>query len=134
MKGNINSQFIVHPKCDKLNLSSLAFADDLFILSKADIESFKVIKETLEDFQTLSSLNLNLQKCDVFTSGISYQERTKIAQILGMPLGHLLIRYFGVALIARKLSYCDCRIFLDRLTIECKVGLIRIFRMEGKLR
>lgn len=37
-----------HPRCERLKISNLAFADDLFILCKADISSIKVVMEALE--------------------------------------------------------------------------------------
>lgn len=70
-----NSIFRFHSKCKELNLSSLAFANDFFILSNADIDSAKVIKDALLEFQTLSNLQPNLQKCDIFTYDVNTQEK-----------------------------------------------------------
>lgn len=44
LKGKVlNSHFDYHPRSQQLKLSSLAFANDLFILSKTDIQSIRVI-------------------------------------------------------------------------------------------
>lgn len=42
--------FKFHPRCEHLKICSLAFADDLFILSRADEESIRIIKDTLNIF------------------------------------------------------------------------------------
>lgn len=58
LKQKIRQQiFHYHPRCEKLELTSLAFADDLFILCKADTQSVIVVKEILEEFQSLQALN-----------------------------------------------------------------------------
>lgn len=44
------SDFKFHSKCKNLELSSLAFADDLFILSKAEETSLQIVKEALHEF------------------------------------------------------------------------------------
>lgn len=104
----LSSNFRFHSKCKKLNLSSTVFADDLFILANADIDSVKVIKDTLLDFQALSGLQPNLRKCEIFTSCINSQEKENLARLLGVELCRLLIKYLDELLITAKLSYSDC--------------------------
>lgn len=78
-KASSHPQFSFHPRCARLGITSLAFADDLFIFAKADTQSVNIIKNTLEVFQNISGLKPNLQKCMVFTSGISTQLQNEIA-------------------------------------------------------
>lgn len=70
-KKVLNSGFYFHPKCGLLNLTSLVFAYDLFILSKIELTLIKVLNEALEEFRALSGLQPNLHKCEIFTSGFN---------------------------------------------------------------
>ena len=65
------SGFKFHPKLLKLNLSHLCFADDLLIFFKANLNSIKIIKAALLEFEELSSLKANPSKSSFFCSGIS---------------------------------------------------------------
>lgn len=42
--------FNFHPKCQPLGITPLAYADDLLLLSRGDIESVNIPKECLNDF------------------------------------------------------------------------------------
>lgn len=89
---------------------------DLFIFSKADLHSVTIIKQTLEEFQKISGLKSNLQKSMVFTSGLNSQKQAEIAQVLGMQIGSIPIKYLGLPLTMGKLTFADCSSLLDRLT------------------
>lgn len=100
----LNPQFSFHPKCEFINLSSLTFADDLFILSKTDPTSVKVMKEALEKFRVLSRLQPILQEYEIFTSEINSQEKDKITEISSINLGSLPMKYLRAPFITGKLS------------------------------
>lgn len=59
-------RFRFHPKCSKIKLTHLCFADDLLIFSGADMDSVLTIKEVLADFEDLSGLKANLMKSNFF--------------------------------------------------------------------
>lgn len=63
--------FTHHPKCNSLNLCSLAFADDLFILSSTDKDSIRTIKRSIDIFMDMSGLAPNLSKSEIFVTGTS---------------------------------------------------------------
>lgn len=46
-RSSIDPNFSFHPKCKKLNLVQLGFADDLMIICKANVHSLRVIKIVL---------------------------------------------------------------------------------------
>lgn len=83
----VNSQlhpFHYHTRCAPQKINSLAFADDLFILSKADEASIRTIKDTLNSFSAMSCLNPNLTKCEIFFSGTTASKKHFLASILGI--------------------------------------------------
>ena len=68
--------FKFHPKCLKLRLTHLCFADDLLIFAKASLRSIHTIKAALFEFEDLSGLKANPSKgfffiIIFFSSGVS---------------------------------------------------------------
>lgn len=132
MKNKImNSIFSFHPKCEHTELSSLAFDDDLFILSQMVANSTTPVRETLQEFQNLSGLSPNLQKNENFTSGIFRQEKTRLSEVFCISLVSLPIRYLGFPLVSEKISYTDCRRLLDMLASRVQTWTTKYFQMEG---
>ncbi|XP_039009143.1 uncharacterized protein LOC120137444 [Hibiscus syriacus] len=100
--------FNYHPKCKKVGITHLSFADDLLIFCKGNVELVIGVITVLESFYEMSGLNLNAAKCMFFTAGISLSHIEHIKQATGFTYGHLPVRYLGVPLITRKLSENDC--------------------------
>ncbi|KAH7850805.1 hypothetical protein Vadar_003220 [Vaccinium darrowii] len=96
-------QFTYHPKCSALSLAHLAFADELFLLSRADCHSIVVFQSALDDFYLFSGLKPNLQKSQIFFSGVATDLKRSLLAILPIPEGHLSVRYLGVPLISSRL-------------------------------
>ena len=48
--------FKYHPKCKKIKLTHLCFANDLFIFSKGDLESIIGINKVMQVFYSFSGL------------------------------------------------------------------------------
>lgn len=132
-RQSLTNLFSFHPKCGGLSITSLAFADDLFIFSKADYNSVSAIKSTLDLFQSISGLKPNLQKSMAFTSGVNSQVQAGIARILGMQLGSLPIKYFGVPLTVGKLSHANCLPLLNRLSIKVNSWACKVLSYGGRV-
>ena len=65
-----DSEFNFHPKCNKLKLSYLAFADDLMLFARGDTHSIQIIMDCLKDFEVKSGLQANPLKSSIFFAGI----------------------------------------------------------------
>ncbi|XP_058726931.1 secreted RxLR effector protein 78-like [Vicia villosa] len=50
------SDFIFHPKCDKLKIINICFADDILLFSRADVPSIKLIVNKIRDFTQATGL------------------------------------------------------------------------------
>lgn len=111
----INGVFRFHPKCKRLNLTHLCFADDLLIFVRGDIDSIEGVQNILNFFYNFSGLKINPSKCELYTSGISEGIIDEMQRITGFEKGNLPVRYLGVPLITRKLSYADCEILIDKV-------------------
>ena len=52
--------FNSHPKCQGLNITHLAFADDLILVSRGDVISVQILLNKLVNFRDCSWLNISL--------------------------------------------------------------------------
>jgi hypothetical protein len=126
------SGFKFHPKCLKLKLTYLCFANDL-IFSEASLRSISIIKSALLEFEYLSGLKANPSKSYFFCSGISYRMKHLLLGDLKMIEGHLPVRYLGVPLISTRLSAADCGALMDRITRRIDSWLSRNLSHAGRL-
>ncbi|XP_039007604.1 uncharacterized protein LOC120135412 [Hibiscus syriacus] len=63
--------FAFHPKCKKIGLTHISFADDLLIFCKGNVDSVIGVLSVLDHFYQISGLNLNSSKSELFAAGIS---------------------------------------------------------------
>lgn len=63
--------FRFHWKCGSTKLVNLCFADDLMIFCKGEEGSITHIKQSLTEFEALSSLSPSPTKSNIFFSGVS---------------------------------------------------------------
>ncbi|KAL0358099.1 UNVERIFIED_CONTAM: hypothetical protein Scaly_1495600 [Sesamum calycinum] len=54
-----DSDFNFHPKCEKLKITHLLFADDLMMFSRGDLPSVHILMECLQEFRDVSGLAVN---------------------------------------------------------------------------
>ncbi|XP_020254913.1 uncharacterized protein LOC109831857 [Asparagus officinalis] len=108
--------FKFHPLCGKLKITHLAFADDLLLLSRGDIYSIQKLYQCVKDFGEISGLEANPSKYAIFYGGIEEDVKASINSCLGFHEGSLLIKYLGVPLICKRLSYIDCTPLFKKIT------------------
>jgi hypothetical protein len=120
-----NSQFDFHPGCRELKLNHLCFADDLLIFFAASIRSVKVIKDVLDDFEQILGLKANPSKSSIFLAGVNPVLKQDILEMLHMPEGVLPVRYLGVPLISKRLTYVDCESLVAKITAIIDSWLVR---------
>ena len=65
-----NGNFKYHKGCKELKLTHLCFADDLLVMCHGDVESVKVVKESLVEFSKMSGLLPNLAKSTIFFGNV----------------------------------------------------------------
>lgn len=102
-----DTRFRFHPKCDKLRLTHVCFADDLILFCRGDMGSLMCIKKKLEIFLQASGLAVNLQKNEVFLAGVHPDAAASMVQEMGMVRGTLPVRYLGVPLHGRSLHLSE---------------------------
>ena len=93
--------FKFHPKCKKVGIMELLFADDLLIFSKPDVCSMLNLKEMIDNFACVSGLKINSSKIAIYIASIQEEKKVRVLQAIGIPHGDLPFRYLGFPLSSR---------------------------------
>jgi len=126
------SGFKFHPRCGKLRLSHLAFADDLMLMARGDIPSVSIIMDSLRDFGLKSGLCANLLKSSLFTAGVYGEELIQLRQLTGIPVGAMPFRYLGVPLVAQRLQADHFTPFVDKITMYINSWMASSLSFAGR--
>ncbi|XP_020266679.1 uncharacterized protein LOC109842189 [Asparagus officinalis] len=81
----------------------------------------------------VSGLSANLNKCSIFYGGIDDSVKASIFNSLGFSEGTMPIRYLGVPLICKRLSYTDCAPRLNRIPDQFQSCSHRKLSYAGRL-
>ncbi|KAI3450765.1 hypothetical protein Pfo_007430 [Paulownia fortunei] len=110
-----NSDFNFHPKCGKLKITHLAFADDLVLMARGDVLSVRILMQCIRDFGNRSGLRINVLKSSIYTAGITGQQLDEIQELTNIPRGSMPFRYLGIPLAAEKLKVMHYAPFIDKI-------------------
>ncbi|KAL0309287.1 UNVERIFIED_CONTAM: hypothetical protein Sradi_5871000 [Sesamum radiatum] len=100
-----DSDFNFHPKCEKLKITHLLFADDLMMFSRGDLPSVYILMECLQEFRDVSGLAVNTLKSSIFTAGIENNMLREILARTEFARGEIPVRYLGIPLAAQRLVW-----------------------------
>lgn len=112
--------FNYHPKCEKLNLVHVCFADDLIMCCRTDKHSLKLIIECVEHFSTVSSLKANMKKSCLYIAGVQPNVREEILIEFQFSLLEMPFKYLGVPLSASKLTISQCLPLVEKIAARVK--------------
>ena len=98
------ANFKFHPNCAGIQLSHLAFADDIMLLSRGDIPSVSTMFAKRQHFCRVSGLSISSDKSAIYLAGIRPHELSHIQQLIGFSLGDFPFRYLGVPLLSSILN------------------------------
>ncbi|XP_074265385.1 uncharacterized protein LOC141587816 [Silene latifolia] len=73
-----HSGFSYHPKCVKIKLTHLMFADDLLVFTRGDLPSIQAVDHCLNKVAALSGLRVNPMKSNLYFGGVSLQLKQHI--------------------------------------------------------
>ena len=91
------------------------------------------IHKVLKTFYTFSGLQLNCEKYELFSTGISREKLLEIHQISGFKLGTLPVKYLGVPLVTRRLNDKDCVPLVERITTRINHWASKMLSYAGRL-
>ncbi|GJT29394.1 RNA-directed DNA polymerase, eukaryota, reverse transcriptase zinc-binding domain protein, partial [Tanacetum coccineum] len=108
----ISNNFTYHRCCSQLNIINLCFADDLFLFAHGDVESSRVIMDSLVEFKNASGLASSLPKSTAYFCNVLNYVKIGILNILPFEEGNLPVKYLGVP---SRLVYRDCLELMERI-------------------
>lgn len=91
-----NPDFNYHPKCAKMNIVQISFADDMLLFSRGDPISVQLMFELFNAFSAASGLHANAEKSSTYFGGVSQEDQGEILNLLGFEQSSLPFRYLGV--------------------------------------
>lgn len=125
--------FSYHPRCRRVDLTHLLFADDLLVFCKVDLRLVLTITASLDKFSASSGLVANVAKSAVYMAGVGESEKQVILTSLEMAKGALQFRYLGVPLASKKLSFGQCRPLVDAMVHRVRHWSSRLLSYAGRV-
>lgn len=71
-------EFHYHPRCKKLNITHVCFADDLLLFSRGDSQSVRSLFTAFEKFSTASGRKANLNKSSIYFNLLEFQTTSRL--------------------------------------------------------
>ncbi|XP_059663367.1 uncharacterized protein LOC132309031 [Cornus florida] len=96
-------------------VSHAFYADDLFIMVKANISTAKAIDGVFQKFHEVSGLGMNKQNSAVIFSK-SMRSKRRLLPVLQVKVESFPIKYLGIPLVNRGLRSSDCKGIFDKAT------------------
>ncbi|KAL9689236.1 hypothetical protein QQ045_033670 [Rhodiola kirilowii] len=124
--------FYFHPKCHRVKLNHLLFADDLFLFSSGRNCSIMALKSTVDHFLNASGLSINSGKSQIFAGGMGEAKRRWLEVTLNTRLQSLPVKYLGIPLNAKRLTNADCVELLDKMTHRLNSWHGRLLSRAGR--
>jgi hypothetical protein len=85
-------------------VTHLQYADDTMVMIEPAQLGIANLKFLLVCFENMSGLKINFNKSEVIVTGVSDDERHRVADALNCKLGSFPIRYLGLPVSDKKLS------------------------------
>ncbi|KAL6552332.1 hypothetical protein OROHE_007696 [Orobanche hederae] len=128
-----DARFKFHPKCAKLNITHLVFADDLLFFSNGTPEAVYTLLDLFEQFSSSSGLTANKQKSEIYFSGVNLARRSEILERAGLQEGTLPFRYLGIPLNAKRLSIVQYQPLLEKMVSKVHHWTAKLLSYGGRL-
>ncbi|GJU81526.1 reverse transcriptase domain, reverse transcriptase zinc-binding domain protein [Tanacetum coccineum] len=132
----LSDSFRYHHYSEEIQLINVCFADDLFIFARGDVESSRVIMDSLEEFKMTSGLIPNIPKSTAYFCNVLYHTKVAILSIMPFSEGELPVKYLGVPIISSGLLNRDCKILVEKNIISSKESLwvrwIHTYKLRGR--
>lgn len=104
-----NAEFSHHWRTKEMDLTHLAFADDLFLFCKGDSSSIKLLLEGIHLFSSFSGMQANPSKSSCCFGNVDDDTKAFALNLSGFVEGNFPFVYLGLPITSGKLSarYCD---------------------------
>ncbi|XP_019225652.1 PREDICTED: uncharacterized protein LOC109207224 [Nicotiana attenuata] len=128
----LNNDFHFLPRCKRLGVMHVCFADDLLMFCKADLKSIKLLQDAFLKFSRASGLQENPNKSSGYIACINERMKELILRELGYNEGSLPFKYLGVPLAPKKLSNQQCRPLVEKITARISCWTSKLLSYSGR--
>ncbi|XP_075076376.1 uncharacterized protein LOC142163027 [Nicotiana tabacum] len=125
--------FNYHPKCEKMNVIQLGFADDLLLFCRGNVKSIQMLFDCFQEFSTTSGLSANRDKSSIYFGGVDATVQQQIMELTGFTKGELLIRYLGIPLSTKGLSVLQCQPLLEKMMGRIQSWTAKFLSYAGRV-
>ncbi|XP_074265539.1 uncharacterized protein LOC141587978 [Silene latifolia] len=125
--------FSYHPKCVKVNLTHLIFADDLLVFTRGDLPSIQAVDKSLLNFASYSGLRVNPMKSNLYFGGVSPSLKQLILATTGYVEGDFPVRYLGIPLFGARLTQRMFIPLLDKIRSKITHWANNFLSYAGKI-
>ncbi|GJS42362.1 hypothetical protein Tco_0567405, partial [Tanacetum coccineum] len=125
--------FSYHRYCAKLDLINLCFADDLFLFAYGDVQSARIIKDSLDEFKHASGLTPSLPKSTAYFCNVLNHVKLSILNVLPFEEGRLPVKYLGVPLVSSRLMVRDCKELVEKVQSRVQDWKNKSLSIAGRL-
>ncbi|GJX59208.1 putative RNA-directed DNA polymerase, eukaryota, reverse transcriptase zinc-binding domain protein [Tanacetum coccineum] len=112
----MSDMFRYHNRGEELQLVNVCFEDDLFIFTRGDVDSARLIMESLDEFQKSSGLVPSIPKSTVYFCNVRNHIKLDIMSFMPFAEGELPVKYLGVPFISSRLLNRDCKVLVEKVS------------------
>lgn len=125
--------FHYHPRCKRMSITHVCFADDLLLFAKGDKNSMQQLMRMLDEFAAVSGLRANQLKSCIYFGGVKEELRKEILEMTRMTEGSLPFKYLGVPLSSQKLSIMQCQPLIQKILSRITCWSARLLSYAGRI-
>ncbi|XP_010677992.2 uncharacterized protein LOC104893565 [Beta vulgaris subsp. vulgaris] len=125
--------FNFHPRCERLGSTHLMFADDLLMFATADSSSVHLHFDAFNKFSSTLGLEGNLDKSNVYITGVNDDDKASLQQIMNIPFGTFAFRYLGVPFTTGKLYYAEFKTLIDKAVSKIQSWVVKKLGYAARL-
>ncbi|XP_058768387.1 uncharacterized protein LOC131642117 [Vicia villosa] len=126
-------EFKYHPKCGKMRITNICFADDLIMFARGDNASVQSMMEEFHRFSEATGLYANPTKCNVYFGGVPDTIQQQILVTTKFSVGKLPFKYLGVPLASRKLAIYQYEPLIDKIVSRIRHWAAKLLSYAGRL-
>ncbi|XP_060200143.1 uncharacterized protein LOC132628375 [Lycium barbarum] len=127
-----NKKFHFHPRCSKLRITYLCFADDLLLFARGDLDSITIMNNCFKEFSMAFGLQANLGKNSVYCGDMTQNDQDRINHHLGFGFGEFPFKYLGIPLSKKKLTLIQWQPLIDKILARITYWIAKKLSYAGR--
>ncbi|VFQ97173.1 unnamed protein product [Cuscuta campestris] len=127
------SRFTHHLRCAKLGITHIAFADDVMMFCRGNMDSVTVLTNAIKEFSQVSGLHVNPLKSNIYLAGEIKDNKHDLLSLVSFPEGKLPVRYLGLPLTSQRASERDFASLVAKVDENIRKWNTRSLSPAGRL-